>query len=55
MNFREAIAILKNKGYTLNRVKGSHHIFVKEGREVIVPKHSGDVPPFIIRNVRKAK
>lgn len=55
MKFREAIVILQNKGYILDRVKGSHYIYTKEGKEIIVPKHSNDLPTFIIRNVRKAK
>lgn len=53
MKFREATKILKQKGFTLNRVKGSHYIYVKASFEIIVPKHSKDLPPFIIRNVRK--
>jgi len=55
MKFREAIVILQNKGYTLDRVKGSHYVYTKNGTEIIVTKHSKDLPPFIIRNVRKAK
>lgn len=55
MKFREAVQAIKAKGYTLDRVKGSHYIFTKNGNEVIIPKHSRDVATFIIRNIQKAK
>jgi predicted RNA binding protein YcfA (HicA-like mRNA interferase family) len=54
MNFREACQRLLKAGFVLDRVRGSHPIFVKGLCEVVVPKHSGDVPPFIIRNINKA-
>jgi predicted RNA binding protein YcfA (HicA-like mRNA interferase family) len=55
MKFREAVKILQDKGYTLNRVRGSHYVFVKDGKEVIVCKHSRDIAPFIKRNIEKAE
>jgi len=54
MNFREACLQLTQAGFILDRVKGSHHVFKKGEKEVIVPKHSGDVAPFITRNIKKA-
>jgi predicted RNA binding protein YcfA (HicA-like mRNA interferase family) len=45
---------LLQAGFKLDRVKGSHHFFIKLNKEVIVPKHSGDVASFIIRNIKKA-
>ena len=32
-------ARLKGAGWTLERVNGSHHIFSKDGRAVLVPVH----------------
>lgn len=54
MKFREACLQLTQAGFILDRVKGSHHIFKKGRKEVIVPKHSRDMATFIIRNIRKA-
>jgi len=41
MTARDVMAILRKNGWTLARIKGSHHIFVKEGidRSVVVPQH----------------
>lgn len=41
MTARQVIAILKKHGWKLDRVRGSHHVFVKEGirRPVVVPVH----------------
>ena len=55
MKFREVCNIIKQKGYILDRVKGSHYIFTKEGKEVIIPKHSRDMATFVIKKVMKAE
>jgi len=39
MTGKEAIAKLKAAGWLLDRVNGSHHILVKDGRAVPVPVH----------------
>jgi predicted RNA binding protein YcfA (HicA-like mRNA interferase family) len=39
MNGNDIIAKLKAAGWTLDRVSGSHHIMVKDGRAVPVPVH----------------
>ncbi|MDR2965212.1 MAG: type II toxin-antitoxin system HicA family toxin [Treponema sp.] len=40
MTAKEIIKILKANGWNLNRIRGSHHIFVKEScRSVSVPFH----------------
>lgn len=38
---KQVIKILKKNGWCLNRIRGSHHVFIKEGvqRPVIVPVH----------------
>lgn len=40
---RKLIKVLKKKGYILHRVKGSHHIFIRQEdqRTVSVPVHPG--------------
>ena len=40
---RELIAVLEKVGFTVARVRGSHHILVHEdGRRTVVPVHSGE-------------
>lgn len=42
----KVIGILKSRGFILDRVKGSHHIFYhpETKRRVIVPVHRKDLP-----------
>lgn len=39
MNGNEIIAKLKAAGWHLDRIQGSHHILVKDGKAVPVPVH----------------
>ena len=43
---QKIIKILKQKGFVLDRVKGSHHIYYHPGlkRRVVVPLHKRDLP-----------
>jgi predicted RNA binding protein YcfA (HicA-like mRNA interferase family) len=54
MKFREACLRLTRAGFILDRVRGSHYIFKKGEKEVIIPKHSRDVATFVIRQIDKA-
>jgi predicted RNA binding protein YcfA (HicA-like mRNA interferase family) len=51
----DAERMLTRAGYVLLRVKGSHHIFSKGTRRVIVPFHASAVlHPKIVRQVLDA-
>lgn len=39
MNGKEVVARLRREGWSLDRIHGSHHILVKDGRAVPVPVH----------------
>jgi len=43
---QKIIAILESRGFVLDRIKGSHHIFFhpETKRRVIVPVHRKDLP-----------
>ena len=43
---QKIIAILESRGFVLDRIKGSHHIFFhpETNRRVIVPVHRNDLP-----------
>ncbi|MCT8336566.1 addiction module toxin, HicA family [Methanoculleus sp. Afa-1] len=44
---QKVMKILEKKGFVLDRVKGSHHIFyqLETKRRVVVPVHGRDLPP----------
>lgn len=49
------MGILKANGWELDRIEGSHHIFVKTGcRPVPVPVHKGnEIPKELAREILK--
>jgi predicted RNA binding protein YcfA (HicA-like mRNA interferase family) len=55
MNGKDLSVILKENGWTLDRVKGSHHIFIKQGkRSIPVPIHGNkDLPRGLINAILK--
>lgn len=55
MNGKDLSAILKEHGWTVDRVKGSHHIFIKPGkRSIPVPIHGNkDLPKVLIKAILK--
>jgi predicted RNA binding protein YcfA (HicA-like mRNA interferase family) len=54
VRFQQVRRMLEAKGYRLDRVRGSHHIFVKvRSQNIIVPVHGGKVKPFYVRQIEK--
>jgi predicted RNA binding protein YcfA (HicA-like mRNA interferase family) len=51
----ELVKLLKKNGWTLNRISGSHHIMVKEGRRSVpVPVHGKrDLPKGLVAAIIK--
>jgi predicted RNA binding protein YcfA (HicA-like mRNA interferase family) len=41
MSGKQLIKLLKEKGWRLDRIEGSHHIMVKGSRTLSVPVHGG--------------
>lgn len=55
-DIRLAIVIrrLATHGCTLDRINGSHHIFIKEGEgHISVPVHKGRVKPGYVRRIER--
>ena len=47
--------LLESKGYRLDRVSGSHHVFVKAGSpHVNIPVHRGQVKHVYYRQAQRA-
>lgn len=40
MTGRELIRLLEKDGWVLDRIKGSHHIMIKDNKTLSVPVHS---------------
>lgn len=54
MNARQVIKILEQNGWQLRRVKGSHHIFVKNEISVPIPFHgTKDLGIGLIKSIEK--
>lgn len=51
MRSREIIKRLEAEGWTLLRVKGSHHIYGRNGQVVVVPHPRSDYPPGTLRAI----
>ena len=51
----EAEKMLLGKGFNLIRTKGSHRIYIKDDRRIVIPFHSGKIlHPKIVKQVLKA-
>jgi len=51
----EAEKMLLEKGFRLLRTKGSHRIYIKNERRIVIPFHSGKIlHPKIVKQVIKA-
>ncbi len=55
ITLKEIISILEKKGYILDRIKGSHHIYYHRNtkRRVIVPLHKSDLPKGTLLEIFK--
>ena len=53
---KEFSKVLQSKGWKLTRIRGSHHIFLKEGRRerIVVPVHGNSpLKPGLLRTLMK--
>jgi predicted RNA binding protein YcfA (HicA-like mRNA interferase family) len=55
MKFLEIERIIKNDGWKLKSVKGSHHQYIHSSKigKVTIPYHTGDIAPVIIKSILK--
>jgi predicted RNA binding protein YcfA (HicA-like mRNA interferase family) len=54
MTFREAEKMVKDDGWFLVKIRGSHHHYehgTKSGK-VTIPKHNGDLPKMVVNSIR---
>lgn len=54
VRFVDIRRLLESHGWTLNRISGSHHLFVKAGeRPISIPVHRGQVKHVYLREIKK--
>jgi len=52
---KEAERLLLHAGFELLRVKGSHHIYIKNSVRIVLPFHSGKIlHPKVVKQVLDA-
>ncbi len=52
--FKDVKKQLESKGYYLDRINGSHHIFTKPGAPLFsIPVHNGKVKDYYVRQIGK--
>jgi predicted RNA binding protein YcfA (HicA-like mRNA interferase family) len=49
--FSEIRKLLKQEGFVLDRIAGSHHIFTKDDVTFVVPVHNNKVKTIYVRRV----
>jgi len=54
VNGKDLIKLLKEKGWVVDRIKGSHHIMIKGTKTVTIPLHgSSDLPKGTLNKILK--
>jgi predicted RNA binding protein YcfA (HicA-like mRNA interferase family) len=51
VRFEELRRLLEAYGWELARIRGSHHVFVRDGAQLTVPHHRPHVLPVYVRQV----
>lgn len=55
MTAQDAEMMLLGAGFVLDRSKGSHRIYIRENKRIVIPFHAGKIlHPKIIKQVLKA-
>lgn len=52
INGRELRTLLKHEGWVIDRVKGSHEIWISGSRTYVLATHSKDLKPYQIKEAR---
>ncbi len=53
MKDKDLLKLLLQNGWTLERVKGSHHVLKKDGQTEVIPIHGQDVPTGLLNKILK--
>ncbi len=53
MKGKELVKLLRENGWELNRINGSHHIMIKDGKSLSIPVHNTDMKPGTLNKLLK--
>jgi predicted RNA binding protein YcfA (HicA-like mRNA interferase family) len=53
MTGKDLVKLLKEHGWQIDRVHGSHHVMKKNNKTEIIPVHSTDIPAGLLNAVLK--
>ncbi len=53
MKDKDLLRLLKQNGWTLARINGSHHVLQKGEQTTVVPIHGRDVPTGLLNQILK--
>ena len=53
MKNKDLIKLLKSNGWTVDRIRGSHHVMVKDNQTEVIPVHGKDVPAELLNAILK--
>lgn len=55
MKVPDLVAELNEQGWTLERIRGSHHVYAhpKAVRVITVPVHGREIPDFYVKSILK--
>ena len=53
MKGKDLVKLLKQNGWTVDRVHGSHYIMKKGNQTETVPVHNKDLPPGLLKAIKK--
>ena len=53
MKGKELVNLLKQNGWTVDRINGSHHIMKKDNQIEVIPVHNTDIPIGLLNTILK--
>lgn len=53
MKGKDLVKLLKENGWHIDRINGSHHVMKKDGKTEIIPVHNTDLPPGLLNAIMK--
>lgn len=53
MKDKELLKLLQKEGWRVDRIKGSHHIMIRENKTLSLPIHGKDVPAGLLNKLLK--
>lgn len=53
MKDKDLLRLLKQNGWTVTRINGSHHVLQKGEQTTVIPIHGKDVPTGLLNKILK--